>query len=210
MARDKEIRMGLGVSEKLYCKKCTYISKRGRLYDEIEHNGRGRKPAAINLALQCGLSNTKIGNKGARVILACINSSVPSESSMQITANKYSDIMLNENIRDMAEKRKVVKNTLELQGMDRDAPIKVEADRSYNNPLRTARHKTPFQPATQMRDTVAENVTSRKFVIMNNFESKLCRIGQRRKRQGLECECPNHPQCTATVKTGFVSEDEIK
>lgn len=204
----EEIRMGLGVSEVLCCDKCNFKSPRGKLYNEIQHGGRGRKAVALNMALQCGLNNTKIGNRGARVILTCLDTVVPSESAMQSTANKCNEILIQENIRDMNQKRTIVKNTLELQGIDRETPILVEADRSYNNPLRTARRNTPQQPATQMRDTVVENITTRKFVVMNNFENKLCKVGQRRKRQGMEPLCPNHEKCTATVKTGFIAGDE--
>ena len=85
---------------------------------------------------------------------------------------------MSENIRDMADKRKLTKDIHELQGFERDSPIAIEIDRQYNNPLRNCRKKTPFVPATQTRDIACENVTSSKFVVMFNHESKLCKSGE--------------------------------
>ena len=46
---------GLGWSERLKCTKCTYVSRYYKLYEEIEREGKGRRAAAINFGLQCGL-----------------------------------------------------------------------------------------------------------------------------------------------------------
>lgn len=208
----KERKMGLGVSEVMACKQCSFESRRGKLYDETERKqkgARGCKPVSVNRQLQCGLYNTKIGNKGAQVLLTCMDTTVPSSTAMQAHADTYSHIMLEENERDMAEKRGVVKTILELKGLGRDTPVAVEADRSYNNPLRTSRRKTPGQPATQMRDTVCENVTTKKFVITNNFDNKLCKVGQRLRAAGIDPKCPDHDKCTATKSPQFTPGDEM-
>ena len=87
-------------------------------------------------------------------------------------------------------------------------PIPVEADRQYNIGLRSARRRTPFAPATQTRDVVAENITPEKKVIAFNHKSKLCKLGRVARARGQDVTCPGHSGCTATISATHNSGDE--
>lgn len=83
-------------------------------------------------------------------------------------------------------------------------------DRQYNNPLRNCRKKNPFVPATQTRDTVCENATTSKFVIMYHQENKLCKSGEMSPSSfGQQCTSAKHGhKCTATRPAHFNMGDE--
>ena len=209
---EAEERKGIAVSEMMSCSKCGYRTKQTKLYSEIPCEGkrRGRRTATPNMSLQVGLQNTSIASSGARRLLTAMNTVVPSKSGLQKIANKCAEIIKTENIRDMAEKRRLVKDIHELQGFERESPIAVEVDRQYNNPLRNCRKKTPFVPATQTRDTVCENVTSAKFVVMFNHESKLCKCRERSKSATSQqsTRSKHSSECTATRRPDFNMGDE--
>nr|XP_054759497.1 uncharacterized protein LOC129265538 [Lytechinus pictus] len=141
-------------------------------------------------------------------MLTSMNTPVPAMSSLQRNANKCGQIMIAENKSDMGRKKKRVKDILEWRGMARDTPINIEIDRQYNTPLSHARRKDPFAPASQSRDTVAENVTHEKYILAYNETNKLCRHGQRLVREGKKPLCPNHGKCTATVPLSANIGDE--
>ena len=66
--------------------------------------------------------------------------------------------------------------TLEYGGYDRETPIPAESDRQlYNNSLQSGHRHTPFAPATQACDVLAENLTPDKKIIAYNQENKLCK-----------------------------------
>lgn len=207
---EAEEHRGLAVSEMMSCVKCGYKTEKTKLYSEIPHKTRGRRTATPNIAFQIGLQNTGIAASGARRLLTSMDTAVPSSSGLQKSANKCGQIIMNENIRDMADKRKLVKDIHQLQGFERESPIAVEIDRQYNNPLRNCRKKNPFVPATQTRDTVCENVTTSKYIIMYNHENKLCKSGEHsRALLGQKSRCPKHTGvCTATRPPHFNMGDE--
>ena len=161
------------------------------------------------MALQVGLYQSSIANTAATRILTAMSIPAGSLSGLQNTSNKCGMIMATANEMDMAEKRGKVKDILENRGMDRETPINIEIDRQYNIPLSHARGKTPFAPATQSRDVVAENVSPEKYIIAYNSSNKLCRFGQRLVRQGKEPTCPQHPKCTANIKMSDNIGDEM-
>lgn len=209
---EAEERRGIAVSEMMSCVKCGYRTEQTKLYSEIpcESKRRGRRTATPNMSLQVGLQNTSIASAGARRLLTAMDTAVPSTSGLQKIANKCGEIIKTENLRDMAEKRHVVKDIHELQGFKRESPIAVEVDRQYNNPLRNCRKKTPFVPATQTRDTVCENVTSGKFIVMFNHESKLCKCRQRSQSvtSHQSTRSKHSSDCTATRRPDFNMGDE--
>ena len=209
---EAEERRGLAVSEVMSCKKCRYKTEKTKLYSEIPHEGkrRGRRTATPNMSFQIGLQSTGIATSGARRLLTSMDTAVPSTSGLQKISNKCGEIIRNENIRDMADKRKLVKDIHELQGFERESPIAVEVDRQYNNPLRNCRKKTPFVPATQTRDTVCENVTSAKYIIMFNHESKLCKSGEHSQSlfSQQSTRSKHSERCTATRPPHFNMGDE--
>ena len=161
----------------------------------------GRNPCELNVGLQLGLHQTSISTSGARRLLSSLSLPCPSVSTLQRSANKFGPEMekkINES--DMAEKRGIIKDTLRLRGLPEDSPICAEYDRQYNNPLKNARGKTTFAPASQSRDVVVENVTVDKFVIGYHQSNKLCMAGQIRRGKGEKVECPGHDGCTANLR----------
>ena len=204
-----EVKRGTGVEEVFGCRKCSFKSQRKPLFqDVVQKHKPGRNPCESNVALQLACHNTSLSTTGARRFLACMALPAPSASGMQKAANSFGPKMELENERDMAEKRRLVKETLNLRGFDKETPIHAEMDRQYNNPLYSSRKKTPFAPATQSRDIVAENATRDKFVITYNHTNKVCSAGQLRRNRGELIQCPGHPDCTATVGEGFNIGDE--
>ena len=197
---EKEEIRGLAVSACFKCQNCDFQSTAQKLYKETTQNGKGRRRAVPNMALQVGLYQSSIGNAAATRILTSMSIPVAAGSSLQDTANKCGEIMAASNEEDMAQKRNKVKDILEYKGLERDTPIDIEIDRQYNIPLSHARGKTPFAPATQTRDIVAENVSKDKYIIAYNSTNKLCRIGQRLIREGKEPTCPHHSKCTANIR----------
>ena len=196
-----EERRGLGVSEMLACQKCGFHTGKTKLYGEIPHTGKGRRTATPNMSLHVGLYNTSIAAAGARRLLSAMDTTVPSRSSFKNLSIKCGEIITTENESDMAEKRRTTKEIHELQGYERESAIAVEMDRQYNNPLRNARKKTLFVPATQTRDVVCENVTTKKFAVMYHHESKLCK-----KCESSKCTEPG--ECSATRAASFNMGDE--
>ena len=63
-------------------------------------------------SLQIGLYSTAIATIGIRKILACLDTTVPSERGLQKRANIVGPIVTEENINDMAKQRSHVKRTL--------------------------------------------------------------------------------------------------
>ena len=206
---ETEEKRGIAVTAKLKCSRCGFQSTAQKFFKEIEDTRRGRKTAVPNMALQVGLYQASISNTAATRILTAMSIPTGAMSGLQKTANKCGQIMKESNENDMAQKRVKIKDVLEWRGMERNAPIIVEMDRQYNNPLSAGKGRTPFAPATQARDVVVENVTPEKYIIAYNSTNKLCRIGQRLVAQGKEPTCPSHPKCTATIKMSNNIGDEM-
>jgi hypothetical protein len=108
----------------------------------------------------------------------------------------------------MVTQRSHLKDTLEHGGYSRETPIPAESDRQYNNSLRNSRGKTPYAPATQTRDVLAEHLTRDKKIIAFNHENKLCKAGEVSRSKGIKVTCPGHPGCTATMAASDNVGDE--
>ena len=195
-----EVKVGLGTKVVFGCTLCNFRSELLPLYRAVNQcNKPGRDPCELNIALQLGLHQTSISTSAVRRLFSSLSLPCPSVTTLQSSANSFGPKMERINESDMAEKRGIIKDTLKLRGLPEDSPICAEYDRQYNNPLRNARSKTPFAPATQCRDVIVENVTTDKFVIGYHHSNKLCLIGQMRRRQGEKVECPGHEGCTANL-----------
>ena len=203
-----EVKRGAGVEEVFGCNTCEYKSAKKWLYTEIKQNKPGRNPSELNVGLQLGLHNTSISTVGARRLLSSMSLPCPASSAMQKSANRFGPKMEMVNESDMAVKRKVVMDTVEMRGLPKDSPIYAEYDRQYNNPLRNARKQTPFAPASQSRDVVVENATLDKFVIAYHQTNKLCSLGHAKRQKGEKIQCPGHEGCSANVDKYFNIENE--
>ena len=169
-------KIGVCWRERLKCSDCNYVSCIHKLYDEVESpHKRGPNAAAPNLGLQVGLSHTSTSNSGLRHILNAANISAPSTSAMQRHAHRVGEKMVAVNNADMAERCRSIRDRNRVKGLPASAPIRVEGDCRYNNPLYSGSGKTPFQPATQATYKVCENVTQKKQIIAISTLSTLCK-----------------------------------
>ena len=197
-----ENQWGLGWVEKVICKKCKYQSPAMKMYDEVKTSKSGRKSGGLNRAVQVGLSHCMIGNSALRDLLLALNIPAPSESGMQKQANTVSQVLESVNTKDMdARLDRLVKQCEYKVGTQTLAPITVEGDARYNNPLGSSTGKTPYQPATQSVYTICENVTPQKQVIGLACKNKLCKKAESLRQKGESVTCPNHRgHCSANMK----------
>lgn len=202
------VKWGVSCIVSLQCSSCEYVSTKQKLFREIQSSGPGRKAAEPNRSLAVGLFQTSIAAAGAQRLLCSMNKPVPCQRSMQKQLNKVGETIRAVNEEDMSTQRSRLKDILQHGGFHRDTPIPAEADRQYNAPLRNSRGKTPFAPATQTRDVLAENLTHEKKVIAFNHESKLCKVGSCSRARGVQVKCPGHNGCTATLSVGDNVGDE--
>ena len=198
-----EQQWGLGWKERLKCNTCPYLSRLTPLYQEIYTHKRGRRAAAINKGLQIGMKTTGISNQGMRNILLAANIPPPSAASMQVQANQVGEAIVELNEQSMANIRE------DLHKKTAGAPIRIEGDARYNNPLFSGGGKTPFQPATQVTYTVCENTTPEKKVIAIFTGNKLCKVAQLERNRGRAVKCPHHAgTCTADLEEDSAIGDE--
>ena len=190
---------GVSAIVRLKCDSCDFVSQKNKLFREITTPGRGRNPAEPNRSLAVGLNCTSIGNAGAQRLFAAMAINTPTQSSLQKQLNTVGDKITVLNNMDMEAHRTKLKDVLEYGGYCRDTPIPAECDRQYNNSLRNSRGKTPYAPATQSRDVLAENLTPEKKIIAFNHENKLCKAGAAARAKGSNVSCPGHTGCTATI-----------
>ncbi len=173
---EREVKVGVAWKEAVYCDMCSYRSGLHKLYTNAETGKPGPKPAALNRALQVGLSETMISNTAMRTILMAADIPAPAHSSMQRAANTVGQTLIQVSKENMHEEQEYLKDLNQKCGLSADEPIRAEGDCRYNNALRSAGGATPFQPATQSVYTVCENNTSRKKIIAVATQNKLCRI----------------------------------
>ncbi|CAG2248093.1 unnamed protein product [Mytilus edulis] len=157
----KEEQRGFVWRATLNCDNCNFISKKYKLYKEVQTTKKGPKPAAINYGMQVGLSQVSMGSSGLRKILLSGNIPAPSTKGMQNSANKVNEKIEIQNVADMADIRTELKTINKMRGHP-ESHIDVEGDGCYNNPLYSGIGKTPFQPATQSCYVVVENMTDKK------------------------------------------------
>ncbi|KAI8483878.1 lens induction in camera-type eye [Branchiostoma belcheri] len=136
-------RVGLATSETLVCDYCGYTSSRMKFYDEIEREGRGGRTPVINMAAQAD-----DGQYGL---------AMPCESSLQNLANRYSDIIEEENAEDMERWIDAVQ-----------------------------RGRKPGQASSHSNAICVEEVTTRKKVIANHIRNKNCGMCKFWKSYNLE------------------------
>ena len=194
MARE-DIR-GLGCREQMICTHCNYRSKFYPLYEEIVTNKRGRKPARVNVGLAIGLSKTPIAAAGFRRLCLSTNLPPPSAHGIQDMSNKVLPEIEKISKSDMRKRREKLKEVQRQKGCSENV-IDVQSDGLYNNNLYSGVGKTPFQPATQVIYSMAENITPQHDIIGLVVHNKLCSKGHHLKpSDDHKCLGKN---CTATI-----------
>ncbi|CAC5417881.1 unnamed protein product [Mytilus coruscus] len=129
-----EQQRGAAWRERTSCNECSYHSKMFNLYNEVVAKKRGRRTAAINLSIQVALNHIAISTTGLQKLFLGSNIPAPSTSSMQHSANVVSEIIEEYNQKDLAQKRKLLKEINILRG-DNPNIINIQADGMYNNPF---------------------------------------------------------------------------
>ncbi|CAC5360864.1 unnamed protein product [Mytilus coruscus] len=111
---EREEKFGFVNREEAMCDKCTYRSKKFKLYEEVQTKNPGRKAAKINVSAQAALSQTPLGYTGLRKIVLGCNMPAPSTSGLQKRAYKVLLEIVNINKKDMKARRKqlIAINTL--------------------------------------------------------------------------------------------------
>ena len=191
-----ERKVGLATWEKLVCDRCGYSSSRQKFYDEMKRDGPGERIAVINMAAQVALADTPMAVTAFRQMMASMDLPVPSEKTLQDMATRYSDIMEEENKRDMQRWIEVVKRVNTLKGNKPGAPIRGQADTRYHTPLGNLRGRKPGQPSDNSNATFVEEVTKMKKVLANHLKIKTC--GMCKWWKSYRLKAPPH-RCTANT-----------
>ncbi|XP_078662872.1 uncharacterized protein LOC144906465 [Branchiostoma floridae x Branchiostoma belcheri] len=172
-AKREETR-GIVSSETFVCNACEYVSQSYKCYEEVDTGKRGKKLAAPNMALQIALFNNPIGPKNFMEIAATLDLPVPSLSGMQKMANRYAEIIVEENDKDMKRWGEIVLGTNEVTGKPADRPIKGEGDVRFQSALSSGRGRRPGQPSSHAFATFAENETNMKKILATYLRNKQC------------------------------------
>ncbi len=116
------------------CKSCTYVSRRIPIYKTISEvaSRKGPKTSAVDLGLALGRQETSIDAERFNFAIAHGGLSTPSTSACQQNANIVTDVVVDLNKEDMAEKIKTMKDIMEARGFLCDASIGVQYDVQYN------------------------------------------------------------------------------
>ncbi|XP_060557020.1 uncharacterized protein LOC132717547 [Ruditapes philippinarum] len=199
---------GFGWRESAKCQICTYVSKRYKLYAEIDTCKRGVKPASVTRGISIALTQTPIASSGVRKICHGGNIPAPSVACLQRTANLVNEVICKENKRDMKRIREELKEINKYRGLPQNV-INVQADGMYNNNLYSGVGKTPFQPATQASYTVAETITSKKQIVAAEQVNKLCSKHGFHTQEETECDNKSGP-CSATASIETTIGDEYR
>ncbi|CAH1244601.1 Hypp7341 [Branchiostoma lanceolatum] len=200
-----EKKKGLATLETLVCDTCQYASPKRKFYGEVKREGRGPKIAVPNLAVQVATFNSPVGPTVIREIAAALDLTVPSRSGLQNMANTYSDMMVQENEKDLQSWRETVQDMHVEKGNAPGSGIPVQGDTRYQTPLRSARGKKPGQPSPNSVTSVAENVTTRQVIIGTRVRNKICQPCIQAKGSGGP---PPPHKCPANIPEEAVIGDE--
>lgn len=199
---------GICSRQQMICDTCSYRSKKFNLYEEQVTGKAGRRAATQNTGLCVGLSKTPIAANSLRRICLSSNMGAPSARGLQKTTNRIMSSIVEENKLDLqTQRRNLVQEQLKT-GKVNAQDIEMQADALYNNPLYSGVGKTPFQPATQVVFSVAENVTANHNIIGLTVHNKLCSKGAHLKpKKSHRC---SHDDCFVTLPFEHSIGDEKK
>ncbi|KAI8483879.1 lens induction in camera-type eye [Branchiostoma belcheri] len=200
-----ELQVGLATSETLVCDYCGYTSSRMKFYDEIEREGRGGRTPVINMAAQVALADCPMAVSAFRQMMASMDLPVPCESSLQNLANRYSDIIEEENAEDMERWIDAVQRVNTMKGNKAGTAVRVQTDTIYQTPIGRLRGRKPGQASSHSNAICVEEVTTRKKVIANHIRNKNCGMCKFWKSYNLEA--PDH-KCTANISQQAVIGNE--
>ena len=80
---EAEQKIGLRWRERVYSDSRNFTSKMYNLFDEVQKNTPGRRPANINQGIHVGLSQTFIGASSFTKVLYSMNTQSPSVNGMK-------------------------------------------------------------------------------------------------------------------------------
>ena len=91
--------------ERAKCTKCSYLSKKFKLYTEVARDGPGRRAAAPNVGLAACLTQTSIGPDTARKLALSMNTPAPSYRTLHDTTCRIAETIIDACESDMEDKR---------------------------------------------------------------------------------------------------------
>ena len=197
---------GLFSSVVLACSSCGFRSARTKLYEEVNTEGPGRKPAVGNVRLQLLLQDMPIGPTELQLIFAAVGLRAGSLSGMQKMSYKASDATEEVADTDMIKWREHTKKVLADRGINKYNEISAAFDVRYHGMFK-ASSKTPGPGAAQATATCVETVTPQKKCIAIDHINKACPKGSRMKGKGVTVFCgtggdAKHKGCTANQPSG--------
>lgn len=196
---NKEVKWGLCWKQTLSCRKCNYVSRKFKLYDEVPSTNRGPKQAKPNLGFQIGLQECPMGNTKARVLLTSSNIPPPCASALHKASKKAAKSTIATAERDLKKRRRKTKDIYKKRGASEKAPIPIGVDSRYNSVPIAGRNKFG-QNASQGVTVAIENQTDKKQIIAVYMENKLCYQGAWLRAKGYHVSCPGgHAGCSATL-----------
>ena len=195
----KERKVGLGSDLTFACRRCNFVSETYQTYKPRLGSGSNRDAAATNMLLASALQDTSIGVEKANILLASLDIPPPSKSHMQTLTEEASQLTVQLNEEDMAEKRQLVVQHNQDLGVADPNQMHLSFDCRYNANRMVSSCK-PGQAASQSYRVAIKNNTGSKYVVGLAIENKLCWTGAFLKNQGIAVDCPGgHPGCTANI-----------
>ena len=200
---EKQEQRGLMWRLSLKCTGCHYKTPQHSLYEEVNTNKPGRKPAKSNVQLGVALSHSSIGVSGIIDILLACEIPAPSERGLQQVLNEACDTIVDYNQNDLSRLRQYLAEVNSLRGMKAGAGIRAESDGRFNNSLFSGGGRCVAQPATQASIVMCENQTKRKLIVSAFTANKLChKCGNK-----PDVDCHN---CSANISLDETIGDEAK
>jgi hypothetical protein len=152
---------GLGTTITVRCTKCCFIHSQ-KLYNEAQHEGKGHRPAMMNVQLGAFLYKSPISMRDINLLFSCLDCHPPSITALQKTVNKCSETYAKLNTHQMAENCRLIKYSFG------DAGVNALTDTVYNNP---PKGRGMYQPGTQSQTPLIEADTG--LVLAQKTFSKL-------------------------------------
>ncbi|KAI8487260.1 hypothetical protein Bbelb_350580 [Branchiostoma belcheri] len=131
-----------------------------------------------------------------RQMMASMDLPVSSEISLQNLANRYSDIIEEENTEDMERWIDADQRVHTMKGNKAGSAVRVQTPYTH----RSSQSREPGQPSSHSNAICVEEVSARKKVIANQIRNKNC--GMCKFWKSFNLEAPDH-KCTANNTTTF-------
>ena len=124
--------------ERAKCNRCSYVSKRFKLYEEVEKVSKsspGWKAAKTNLSMQIGIMQTPVGNSAVRKLFLSANIPPTSSKGLLKSSKHVCKSIEKQNKSNMQQRRKNLLLANKYRNETNPSAIDVDGDGIYNNPI---------------------------------------------------------------------------